>query len=120
MKTNIFVNLFLYGLTSRPPVAKRMTHESQEDSLGYCRLNRIFQSDHPITSLADCNAGIFYASTHNAGYFNDEGHTFVFYNSGVSKLMAYHDTLYVLDATGRFYKIMGTNYFKTLTESLTP
>ena len=79
----------------------------------------VFQSDYPITSLADCEAGIFYATDRNAGYFNNEGVHFVFYNRGVSKLMTYMDTLYVSDRSGRFSKIMGTNYFKTLTDSLT-
>jgi len=79
----------------------------------------IFQSKNPITSLADCEAGIFYATDRNAGYFNNDGETFVFYNRGVSKLITYRDTLYLLETSGRFSKITGTNYFENLTDSIT-
>jgi len=79
----------------------------------------IFQSKNLINSLADCEAGIFYATDRNAGYFNNEGKTFVFYNRGVSKLMTYRDTLYLLELSGRFAKITGTNYFENLTDSIT-
>ena len=79
-------------------------------------MQALFNAGNIITSLAENEAGIFYATTHNAGYIDDDARALIFYNRGVSKLLTADDTLYLLDESGRFAMITQTNGFKDLTE----
>jgi len=82
-------------------------------------MRALFNAGNIITSLAENDVGIFYATTHNAGYLDEDARAFVFYNRGVSKLLTSNDSLYLLDESGRFSMITQTNGFKNLTDSLT-
>ena len=79
----------------------------------------ILEADDKITSLSDNETGVFYATTKNIGYMDDENGLFIFYNKGAQKLLSHKDTLYILDNGGRFSFITKTNYFKTLSDTIT-
>jgi len=79
----------------------------------------ILEADDKITSLADNETGVFYATTKNIGYMDDENGSFIFYNKGAQKLLTHRDTLYILDNDGQFSLITKTNYFKILSDTIT-
>lgn len=82
-------------------------------------MQAVFNAKKIITSLADSETGIFFATSDNVGYFDNQYNSIIFHNTGAAKLLTQKDTLYMLETNGRFSFITQIDNFKNLTDSIT-